>query len=190
LFKIAAKVQTKVERDSYDELVTNFRQSVVFNESENILYKRYESDIKAILIRLDGIDYSGSADPPDYQVSQWNFGGSSKTGSQHLQMVEATVDPGYNYPVLQENDFLLFLTALKAPGLNAKAFSKKHKTTEEHITSVIVKITANTLAKVEGVSDDELIKDFNQTILFNESESSLYKKYEEDILKNLYARTL
>jgi hypothetical protein len=93
-------------------------------------------------------------------------------------------DPNYKYPKLSDKDFKLFfkfvdnVTADKDP----MEFLKANKVTDEYLQAVMLKITINTMG-IAADSMDEVKERYGQSIVFNRSESALYKKYEQRIME-------
>ena len=95
-------------------------------------------------------------------------------------------DPGYNYPVLKEKDFAMFLDLvdLYAADGSVEDFLDEHGITHEYLMAVYVKISKNITAKLNA-SSDEIAGQYGKSIIFNSSEDQLYAKYEDRIIMGL-----
>jgi hypothetical protein len=99
-------------------------------------------------------------------------------------------DPNYEFPILQEKDFQLFIKMIPLMGSenesDFESFIKENNIDEDFIQVLVIKITMNTMAQIIGSTED-LAKEFGQSILFTSSERVLYEKYEDQIVEGLNA---
>ncbi|MDR2457676.1 MAG: hypothetical protein LBD41_04270 [Clostridiales Family XIII bacterium] len=91
-------------------------------------------------------------------------------------------DPNYEYPVLTDKDFQLYLDLLDCV-LNNKdeyEYLRKNNITEEYASAVIVKIFANYLGQSKNMMQD-IVSTYGKNIVFNGSEAALYDNYQSEI---------
>jgi hypothetical protein len=97
-------------------------------------------------------------------------------------------DPGYQFPVLQEKDFELFLDLVKfqleSPEEDAQSFSRKHNVTEGYVQAVVLKITMNRMAEMSN-DFEWLTEEYGATIVFTPAEETIFLKYEDQIVEGL-----
>jgi hypothetical protein len=92
-------------------------------------------------------------------------------------------DPNYQYPVLQDKDFQMFLNLISyiEQDKDPATFYQQNNVTEEYAQAVVMKISINTMAILMG-EQESLQEEFGESIIFSASEESLYKKYEDRIM--------
>jgi hypothetical protein len=95
-------------------------------------------------------------------------------------------DDGFVYPVLEEEDFQIFvrrMASVKAGG-SEDAFDKENNVDAERAEAAAVKIIMNAQAIMSG-SAGQIAEEFGPSILFNDSEKTLYAKYESQIQQSI-----
>jgi hypothetical protein len=90
--------------------------------------------------------------------------------------------PGYQYRVLTEKDFQLYLELAKASkaGESPADFAKKSSTSLEELSEISTKISVNAMARESGYKE-QLVRSYGQSIIFNDSENKLFEKYDPQI---------
>jgi hypothetical protein len=100
-------------------------------------------------------------------------------------------DPNYQYPILEEKDFTLYINLLAhiEQKKDPTVFFKQNNVTEEYVQAVVMKISMNAMAKLMEKTG-ELEQEFGKSIIFTSSEDAIYQKYEEQILTGLVQLSL
>jgi hypothetical protein len=88
---------------------------------------------------------------------------------------------GYQYPVLNEDDFKIFLKQFDNPDIERDTFLNENNITEEQYEAMVFKITMNLAADLLGKSD-VLAEEFGSSIVFNKDETDIFARYQDRIL--------
>jgi hypothetical protein len=98
---------------------------------------------------------------------------------------------GYQYPILQEEDFKVFLEVFEMPeDVEYATFLKAKNMTEEHFEAAISKITINVVSELLGASEDDMIRELGPSAIFNKEEKHIYAKYKDRLLTTLHDEEL
>jgi hypothetical protein len=91
--------------------------------------------------------------------------------------------PNYNYPILQQKDFTLYIDMSKYidnPSAMPSSLYSDYNVSEEYATAVFLKISLNVVAIV-AETKDEVEKQYGKSFLFNANELALYHQNEEPV---------
>jgi hypothetical protein len=90
--------------------------------------------------------------------------------------------PNYQFPVLSDSDFQVFLVVGENPGNVPRSYLDQNNVTEERLAGLLAKILANSAIK-RGADPASIVKLYGDSVIFNPSEDALYEKYKDRINK-------
>ncbi|MDR2457679.1 MAG: hypothetical protein LBD41_04285 [Clostridiales Family XIII bacterium] len=97
--------------------------------------------------------------------------------------LEAQKGEETKYPVISDKDFKLYLDFVDLVNhhKDPMEFIKTNNVSSEYLLAVHTKIFANFRGRQTGNMED-IVSKYGKNILFNESETAIYKKYEEQLV--------
>jgi hypothetical protein len=89
---------------------------------------------------------------------------------------------GYQYPILQEEDFKMYLRQFDTPDMEPHIFIKQNNITMEHYEAVLLKISSNLMSGLYGASESDVVALLGPSVIFNQEENDIFARYKDRII--------